>query len=250
MNQFTSTNNPLSNMNFEKLFTLNNYSPDVKKHLINVYLSLVACLIFTAFGVFTTLYFHLSLGSMMTFFASMAMVLWIQMDSNKTNLTKRLGMLCGFGFLQGLSLAPLISLAIQIDPTIILTAVLGTLTIFLCFSGAAMTSQRRSYLFLGGFLSSAASLLLVLSLVNIFYQSMNLYSIQLYGGLMMFSGYVIFDTQLILEKAESGSRDAIGHALELFLDFIAILVRLIVILLKNAEKKNNDNNRRKNNNHR
>jgi Bax inhibitor 1 len=234
-------------MNLEKIFTLNNYSLEVKKHLVNVYLSLVACLMCTTFGVFMTIYFHLSLGSTLTFLASLAMVFWIQMDSDKTNLTKRLSMLCIFGFLQGLSIAPLISLAIMVDPAILMTAILGTLTIFICFSGAAMTSQRRSWLFLGGILSSAVSLLLVLGLVNIFFGSANIYGVQLYGGLMIFSGYVIFDTQLILEKAEQGSRDAIGHALELFLDFISILVRLIVILIKNAEKKNNDNNNKRKN---
>merc|ERR1712000_458848 len=105
--------------------------------------------------------------------------------------------------------------------------VLGTVTVFACFSASAIMAKRRSYLFLGGILSSAISLMFLLSFANIFFQSSNLYALQLYGGLMVFSGYVVFDTQLILEKAELGSRDVIGHALELFLDFMAILIRII-----------------------
>lgn len=233
-----------SSLNLNKIFTLNNYSNDVKKHLINVYLSLLACLISTAFGVYATLYFHLQLGSTLTFLASLGMMFWIQMDTKKDDLTRRVAMLCGFGFLQGLSIAPLISLAIFIDPAIVMTAIIGTVTIFACFSAAAMTAQRRSWLFLGGFLSSATSLLLLLGLANYFFHSVNIYGIQLYGGLLLFSGYVIFDTQLILEKAENGSRDAVGHALHLFLDFIAILVRILIILIKNTEKKDKKKERR------
>jgi Bax inhibitor 1 len=245
MNQFSTTTD-FSSLNLDKVFTLNNYSTDVKKHLVNVYLSLLACLICTAFGVYATLYFQFQLGSTLTFLGSLGMMFWIQMDSKKEEFQRRVAMLCGFGFLQGLSIAPLIALAIYIDPAIVMTAVIGTVTVFACFSAAAMTAQRRSWLFLGGFLSSATSLLLVLGLANYFFNSVNIYGLQLYGGLLLFSGYVIFDTQLILEKAENGSRDAVGHALHLFLDFIAILVRILVILIKNAEKKDNKkkNNRR------
>lgn len=241
---FPSTTD-FTNINLEKIFTLTNYSNDVKKHLINVYLALIACLICTAFGVFATLHFQFQLGSTITFLASLGMVWWIQMDADKTNLTKRVGMLCGFGFLQGLSIAPLIALALYVDPAIIMTAVVGTVTIFACFSAAAMTAQRRSWLFLGGILGSAASLLLVLGFANMFFRSVNIYGIQLYGGLLLFSGYVVFDTQLILEKAELGSRDAVGHALDLFMDFISILVRLIIILIKNAEKKDDKRKNRR-----
>lgn len=243
---FFSSFNSLDSTNFSKVFNLTDYSSDIQKHLINVYLSLVACLISTSFGVFLTLIYDFSLGSLITVLGSMGMMLWIHMDTKKHEYIRRLCMLCCFGFFQGLSIAPLISLAIDIDPAIVMTAVLGTITIFGCFSLSALTAQKRSWLFLGGFLASATSLLFVLSLVNIFFRSMNIYGIQLYGGLLVFCFYVIFDTQLILEKAELGSRDAIGHALELFIDFIAILVRLLIILMKNSERKDDKkrNNRR------
>lgn len=42
---------------------------------------------------------------------------------------------------------------------------------------------------------------------------------------------------MIVEKAELGDRDSIRAALELFVDFIGLFVRLLIILARNAEKK-------------
>ena len=40
-----------------------------------------------------------------------------------------------------------------------------------------------------------------------------------------------------MEKAEHGDADHIKHALDLFVDFVAIFVRVLVIMLQNAERK-------------
>ena len=47
---------------------------------------------------------------------------------------------------------------------------------------------------------------------------------------------MIFDTQLVVEKASLGDRDFAWHAMELFIDFVGIFVRICVILLRNSEK--------------
>ena len=49
--------------------------------------------------------------------------------------------------------------------------------------------------------------------------------------------YVIFDTQIIVEKASLGDRDFAWHAMELFIDFVGIFVRICVILLRNSERR-------------
>ena len=174
------------------------------------------------------------------------MLIWMQMDADKTHDFKRTAMLCGFGFLKGASIGPLMSALIFIDPAIIMTALMGTITIFICFSLSALVAKRSSYLYLGGILSSALSLMFFLSLANMFFGSVHLYNLQLYGGLMVFSGFVIFDTQLVLEKTIMGDRDFAGHAANLFVDFVAIFIRLAIIIAKMNEKKS-DNKKRNGN---
>ena len=157
--------------------------------------------------------------------------------NSPANQQKRTGMLLAFGALQGLVVGPLVEAVLDIDSSIVLTAFLGTTAIFVCFSLAAIYAERRSMLYLGGFLSSALSLLLMAGFINIFARSEGLFNLQLYGGLLVFMGYIVFDSQMIIEKADAGIYDVQLHALDLFLDFVAIFVRLLIILSKN--KKNN-----------
>lgn len=56
---------------------------------------------------------------------------------------------------QGFSLGSLIELVLEVDPSTLVTALLATTTVFVCFAGAALLAKRRSYLYLGGILSSA-----------------------------------------------------------------------------------------------
>jgi len=148
-----------------------------------------------------------------------------------------LAFLLGIGVLQGCTIGPLVGLALDTDYSLVTTAFAGTAAVFVCFSGAALFSERRSFLYLGGLLSSCLSLLLFLSFVNIFFHSTGIYTIHLYLGLLMFCGFIVFDTQMIIEKASLGDRDYIKHSLDLFVDFIGVFVRLLIILLRN--KKSN-----------
>ena len=227
-------------LNLEKTFSFSHYSDGAKKHLANVYLSVLACLICTAFGVATPLSFQDPLHKLVKFFGvkfnpnrvslflALVLLRWIYNDSQKGNLPRRVAMLCVFGFLRGLNLVEDISLAIATDSAIVMTALIGAMTIFVCFSVAAMLAQRRSWLFLGGSFSSATTLLLL---------GFDLDS-QLYW-LLLSVLFVLFVTQSILEKAEKGSRDVVGHALLIYLDFFTIGSNLLQILIRKAGMKKN-----------
>lgn len=59
----------------------------------------------------------------------------------------------------------------------------------------------------------------------------NLTRLQVYFGLLIFLGYMVYDTQEIIERAHHGDMDYIKHALTLFTDFVAVLVRILVIMV-------------------
>ena len=67
-------------------------------------------------------------------------------------------LLGGAAFSQGATLGPLVGAVLAINPALLLTAFAGTAAIFACFSVSAMLSQRRSWMYLGGTLSSVRTL--------------------------------------------------------------------------------------------
>jgi len=218
-------------LDIKTLTNLSEYTDDVRAHLVLVYRILFLSLAFCGLGV--AVHIALGIGGLFVFLLSLGLLFYLMCDADKTAVAKRMAVLCAFTFLQGVCIGPLCRLAIAIDPTLLLTAFTGTSLIFVCFSISAMTAKRRSWMFLGGFLGSACMLMGLLGVANFFFHSVALYSFHLYGGLIIFSLFVIFDTQLILEKAAQGSRDVVGHSLELFMDFLSIFVRILVILIKN-----------------
>uniref|UniRef100_A0A2K5JCD6 Bax inhibitor 1 n=1 Tax=Colobus angolensis palliatus TaxID=336983 RepID=A0A2K5JCD6_COLAP len=142
----------------------------------------------------------------------------------------------GFCFL-GVGLGPALEFCIAVNPSILPTAFMGTAMIFTCFTLSALYARRRSYLFLGGILMSALSLLLLSSVGNVFFGSIWLFQANLYVGLVVMCGFVLFDTQLIIEKAENGDQDYIWHCIDLFLDFVTLFRKLMMILAMNEKDK-------------
>ncbi|CAI8042068.1 Probable Bax inhibitor 1 [Geodia barretti] len=155
------------------------------------------------------------------------------------NVTKRLGFLCAFGACTGVSLGPLLGAVADIQPSIIPTAFLGSCAIFGSLSLAALYAERRSMLFLGGFLISGLNMLVMMLFFNIFLGSHMVFQLDVYGGLILFCGFVLFDTQLIVERFNNGDNDYVRHSLDLFLDFINIFRRLLVILASKEKKRKN-----------
>merc|ERR1711983_532995 len=65
-----------------------------------------------------------------------------------------------------------------------------------------------------------------------------LYSIALYGGLILFSGFLLYDTQRIIKKAENHPNygygiqkyDPVNNSISIFMDAVNIFVRIAQIL--------------------
>jgi FtsH-binding integral membrane protein len=183
-------------------------------------------------GTCTHLYFHI--GGFITTIAG-ALILY-QMLSCVT-AREKLPWFAALAFLKGASIGGLVEFALEVDSGIVATAFSATALIFTCFSLAALLTTRRSMLYLGGILGSALSAMAILSLGNIFFQSQAVYNLNIYGGLLVFSGYVVVDTQIIVEKATLGYTDYVGSATDLLLDLVSIFIRVVMILLRGSSSR-------------
>ncbi|KAG8237202.1 hypothetical protein J437_LFUL016958 [Ladona fulva] len=146
----------------------------------------------------------------------------------------------------GVSLGPILEVAMFINPSIVVTALVGTAVIFACFSASALYARRGYFLFLGGILSSALSFLLLMTLGNMFFRSYLVFQLNLWIGFAVMCMFVLFDTQLIIEKRRAGDTDFIAHSMDLFIDLIGIFRRLLVILAQKVKGEEQQNKRKRN----
>lgn len=226
---------------FSAAFTNTKLRSDMQDHLVKVYSTLSLGVIAASIGVYFYLLTHINY--VLPLLLSMGSIFGLH-STSKENIQARLGWFCLMAFSQGISMGGLVEVALYVDPSIVLVALMTTLVLFISLSVASYKAEERSYLYLGAMLGSAVGWMAMLSFLNIFIRSQILWNINLYGGLLVFSGYVIFDTQLILYKFDKGDRDFLSHALQLFQDLVAIFVRILVILLKNEEDKEKKRRRR------
>jgi len=239
---FESQSGSRNSWSYDSLKNLRQISPIVQNHLKQVYLSLCCALIAAAVGS----YLHIlwNIGGLLTTLACMGSIVWL-LSTPPYEEKKRVTLFMASALLQGASIGPLIELAIEIDPSILVSAFVGCAVAFGCFSMAAMLAKRREYLYLGGLLSSGLSILFWLHFASsLFGGSATLFKFELYFGLLVFVGYIVVDTQDIIEKAHFGDLDYVKHALTLFTDFAAVFVRILIIMLKNSEKQEKKKKRR------
>ncbi|XP_020572079.1 bax inhibitor 1-like [Phalaenopsis equestris] len=230
------------NWGYESLKNFRQISPSVQKHLKLVYLTLCSALVASAAGVYLHILFNV--GGIITTLACFVGIIFV-MNTPPSENRKRLGYLMAASVLEGASIGPLFEVILDFDPRILVMGFVGTSLGFACFSGAAIVSKRREFLYLGGLLSAGFSILFWLRFASyIFGASASMFNVELYLGLLIFLGYIVFDTQEIIEKAHHGDLDYVKHALTLFTDFVAVLVRILIIMVKNSEKKR-ENKRKK-----
>ncbi|CAL9241512.1 unnamed protein product [Arabidopsis halleri] len=230
--------------NYDSLKNFRQISPAVQNHLKRVYLTLCCALVASAFGA----YLHVlwNIGGILTTIGCVGTMIWL-LSCPPYEQQKRLSLLFVSAVLEGASVGPLIKVAIDVDPSILITAFVGTAIAFVCFSAAAMLARRREYLYLGGLLSSGLSMLMWLQFASsIFGGSASIFKFELYFGLLIFVGYMVVDTQEIIEKAHLGDMDYVKHSLTLFTDFVAVFVRILIIMLKNSADKEEKKKKRRN----
>jgi FtsH-binding integral membrane protein len=214
---------------------------EIQGHLKKVYSCLAISLLVAAFGAYVHVFTDILRANIFcTFGAIIALLLLYATPDNGRNEKMRLGYLFGFAFLTGLSTGPLMDYVLKINPSIVSTAFFGTCIVFACFTAAAIYAPDRKYLYLGGTLMSLLSTMFWMGLINLFVGSRFLFQLNLYAGLAVMCGFILYDTQLIMEKKRRGDNDYIWHSVDLFIDFMDIFRRLAIILAQKEERKKKD----------
>jgi len=229
--------------NIQKIFSTleNKIEKDVREHLKNVYSTLAIALVTTAVGAAVNIVLGLQSLSFLFAIAQFAL-LFVLMSTphSQANEHKRLAYLLGFAFLIGCNTGPLIEFVGFEDPTIVFNAYLITMIVFGAFTMSALYADNTKFLHLGGILGSG---LLVLLITSIFARSAFMYSIVLWGGLALHSAFILYDTQLIMERRRRGDNDYIWHTVDFLIDFVNVFRHILIIL----KEKNESGNRRRNN---
>lgn len=215
-------------------------TPAVRQHLALVYRTLFYAVVWAVLGCMLQLRYGSLLPVPTGLLATLATFGTLMMcSSNRFALETRQRLLMLFAALQGFEAAPLIQVALDVDEWLLLQALMATAAVFGAFSLAALHAKRRSYLYLAGWLGSALSVLGVLSLWGLLTGGLGDWGLALliYGGLLVFAGFVILDTQVIVERASNGDRDHVRHSLDLWMDLFAIFVRVIIVMLRSQESR-------------
>lgn len=92
-----------------------------------------------------------------------------------------------------------------------------------------------------GVLSSALLASSILALTSLFMGYGFMMNARLFLGIIIFSCYVVVDTQVMISQAEMGYKDVPAHSLQLFLDFVNLYMRVLRLLSNNKSKKKKSN---------
>jgi FtsH-binding integral membrane protein len=148
-----------------------------------------------------------------------------------TNQTTRKIALGSFVTMAGLASAPMLYKMLYINPMAIPLAIGGTALIFAGATSAALLAPRASLLPMASALGGGVFVLIGMGLLNAFViQSTAIHSFMLYGGLGLFTAFLGYDTQKMIERFQEGDNDFLKHSVDFFIDLLNIFRYLLMIL--------------------
>ena len=155
-----------------------------------------------------------------------AMLFGLYLTKSKPGLN--LFMLFGFTFMTGLTLTPLLSavLALPAGASILTNALLLTAVSFGGLSLFAINT-KRDFTTLGKFLFIALIIMIVAGLINIFLGSPLLQTLLAAAGSILFSIFILYDTQNIIRGNFATPVEA---AIALYLDILNLFISLLQLL--------------------
>ncbi len=161
-------------------------------------------------------------------FVILEFVMLFGLYATKKKAGVNLIMLFGFTFLTGLTITPLLSAVMGLSggASIVAQAFLMTSVAFGGISFFAMTT-KKDFSSMGKMLFIALIVMVVAGLLNIFLQSPILQLMLAGAGAILFSFFILYDTQNIINGAYE---TPIEGAVALYLDFFNLFISLLQLL--------------------
>eukprot|EP00347_Sterkiella_histriomuscorum_P013295 403365263 len=168
-------------------------------------------------------------------FGSLGLLIGTQMTDYYQSSFLKHALWGGFISTMALSLVPLISMA---GMPVVYDAVVATGITMAGLGVVAYNAPSEQFLKWGGPLGMALAGMIGLGFANMFWPNKNLFNIWLYGGLILFGMFVMYDTQQIIYRAKINPYyDPINESLSIYLDAIMIFQRFLIIFLGRGNKK-------------
>ena len=140
-------------------------------------------------------------------------------------------LLFGFTFLSGFTLAPILAVTLATDPNILVNALLSTGVAVGAISLYAMNT-KRDFSGMGKYLFVALIVIIVASLANIFIQSSIFHLMLSIGSGILFSFYLIYDTQNVVNNNFDHPMTA---AVGIYIDILNIFISILNIFLSSRD---------------
>lgn len=139
-----------------------------------------------------------------------------------------------FTFVDGILMYPILTYYLyDLGTSLFINITLGTCLIFAALSLISYRKPAGHFVGLGSILFTGLIVLILLSVVNIFVNGSTFNIAVSAIGILIFSGYILYDVSLLKYDIESGgitcTNDLSIHVLNLYLDFINILLDLLRI---------------------
>ena len=201
-------------------------SVDTNRVLRNTYMLLSMTVLFSAAMAVVGLNHALAPGELlMSFLVSIGLLFGTYIFRNSV-----LGLVAIFAFTgwDGYWLGPIIShyLSFPNGPQLVAASAGLTGVVFLSLSGYALIT-RKSFNFLGGFLFTGLLVLVGLGIMNLFLQMPALWLALSAAGVLVFCGYILYDTSRIIHGGET---NYIMATVALYLDILNLFLDLLRLL--------------------
>ncbi|HEB57903.1 MAG TPA: Bax inhibitor-1/YccA family protein [Gammaproteobacteria bacterium] len=197
------------------------------KVLRNTYSLLSMTLLFSALMAALSMYIQTSPMTYLWSIGGAFLLIWLVLPRT-ANSAAGIWVVFAITGLMGFALGPILSqyLALANGAQLIMTALGGTGVIFLGLSGYALTT-KRDFSFLGGMLFVGLLVLLLAALGNIFFEIPALSLAISAAVILLFSGFILYDTSRIINGGETNYLMA---TVALYLDIFNIFIHLLNLL--------------------